>query len=249
VRGRPAAAALIVLALAAPARADETATLSPRPGVTLSVEFTPAAPPRASAVLLVGGNGVLAVTRGNFLMRVRGGFAARGLNIAVMDAPSDRRAGLDANFRASAEHAQDIAAAVAFLKGKADLPVWLIGTSNGSISAANGAVRLGPTQLVGVVLTSSVWSGGMSLVPYDRIAIPVLVVHNRNDGCPAVPFAGAEQAMTRLANAPAKEFLPVSGGIAKSQPCDAQAPHGYFGIEKEVVPPIVAWILAHGAPR
>jgi pimeloyl-ACP methyl ester carboxylesterase len=167
----------------------------------------------------------------------------------VIDVPSDHRAGLDPNYRASAEHAQDIEAAVAFVKAKTNLPVWLVGTSNGSISAANGAVRLGPTQVAGVVLTSSVWAGGMSLVPYGEIAVPVLIVHNRDDHCPSAPFAGAQQAIAMLAKAPMKAFLPVSGGTSRSQPCEAMAPHGYFEIEGTVVPPIVSWIVAHSAPR
>jgi pimeloyl-ACP methyl ester carboxylesterase len=190
-------AAALAISFCGAARADESLELAPRPGVTETVVFTASAAPRANVVLLVGGNGVLAVTQKNFLLRVRGALAAGGLNVAVVDAPSDRRSGLDPHFRASAEHAKDIAAAVAFVKEKADLPVWLVGTSNGSISAANGAVRLGPAQLAGVVLTSSVWTGGMSLVPYSQIAVPVLVVHNRDDGCAWASFAGAELASAR----------------------------------------------------
>ena len=232
------------------ARGEEQATLTPRPGVTDAVLYTPAtAPPRGSVVILVGGNGVLAVTQKNFLMRIRPQLAAAGFNVLALDAPSDHRAGLDPNFRASAEHGQDIAAAVAFLKAKAGLPVWLMGTSNGSISAANGAVRLGPQLVAGVVLTSSVWSGGMSFVPYRDIAVPVLVVHNRDDGCRAAPFAGAEQALAQMTKAPAKDFMPVSGGVSKSGPCEALAPHGYFQIEDKVVPPIVGWMVAHAPPR
>jgi pimeloyl-ACP methyl ester carboxylesterase len=241
-------AAALAISFCGAARADESLELAPRPGVTETVVFTASAAPRANVVLLVGGNGVLAVTQKNFLLRVRGALAAGGLNVAVVDAPSDRRSGLDPHFRASAEHAKDIAAAVAFVKEKADLPVWLVGTSNGSISAANGAVRLGPAQIAGAVLTSSVWTGGMSLVPYSQIAVPVLVVHNRDDGCAWASFAGAELALTQLANAPAKDFLPVSGGISKSRPCDALAPHGYYGIEGQVVPQMITWIVAH-APK
>lgn len=239
------AVAAVSIAAGLAAHADEQLVLPTRPGVTEPVEFIAATAPRASVVLLIGGNGVLAVTRQNFLYRVRGAFVAGGLNVVVVDAPSDHRSGLDPTFRASAEHAQDIAAAIAFVKAKAALPVWLVGTSNGSISAANGAVRLGPAQLAGIVLTSSVWSGGMSLVPYNQIAVPVFVVHNRDDGCPSAPFAGAELAMTQLAKAPAKEFLPVSGGTSKSRPCEALAPHGYYGIEDKVVPQMVKWIVAH----
>jgi len=42
-----------------------------------------------------------------------------------------------------------------------------------------------------------------------------------------------------------QELLAVSGGSLRSGPCDALSPHGYYGIEDQVVPPIIAWIKAH----
>jgi hypothetical protein len=244
-----AAAAAILTSIAA-AHADEQVTLTPRPGVTDAVIYTPAAQPRANVVLFVGSAGVLG--RGgaqNFLIRIKGDLVAAGFNVAVVDAPSDHRAGMDASFRASAEHAQDIAATIAFLKGKADLPVWLVGTSMGSISAANGGVRLGPAQVAGVELTSSVWSGGMALVPFGDLAVPVLVVHNQSDRCPSAPFAGAEQAMARFAKAPDKKLLAASGGTNAGPACEPLAPHGYYQVEGTVVPAMIDWIAGHSPPR
>jgi len=196
-------------------------------------------------VLFPGGEGVLSLLRSNFLLRVRGDIAARGIMVAVADAPSDHRAGLDPLYRASDEAAQDIAAIVAGLKRRADVPMWLVGTSNGSISAASGAVRLGPPRIAGAVLTSSVWSGGMSYVALEKIAVPVLVVHNRNDGCPSAKFVGAEQAIGRFAAAPAKELVAVSSSASNGSSCGGLAPHGYYGIEAQVVAAIADWILAH----
>jgi hypothetical protein len=37
----------------------------------------------------------------------------------------------------------------------------------------------------------------------------------------------------------------VSGGNSRSAACEAQSPHGYYGIEDQVVPLIGAWIKAH----
>ena len=95
------------------------------------------------------------------------------------------------------------------------------------------------------MLTSSVWSGGMSYVALQKIAVPVLVVHNRNDACPAANFAGAEQTMGRFAAAPVKELMAVSSSRAESRPCEALAPHGYYGIEAQVVAAMADWMLAH----
>ena len=241
-----AAACIIACVVAAGAGAEETVVVPTRPGVTDELILVPATgAPRAIAVLFPGGNGTVGRRSENFLVRTRADLAQHGLVVAVVNVPSDHSGGIDPNFRASEEAAQDIAAIVAEMKRRNHLPVWLVGTSNGSISAANGAARIGPPQVAGAVLTSSVWSGGMSNVALEKIAVPVLVVHNRNDRCPAANFAGAEMGLARLVAAPAKELVPVSSTAATSQPCEALAPHGYLGIEAQVVGIMADWILAH----
>src|SRR5690348_7106763 len=183
--------------------------LQTRPVVTESVEFAAAPNPTASVVLFPGGDGVVANVQVNFLLRVRGRFVEQGISVAVFDAPSDQSAGMSTAYRTGAAQAQDVAAVVRFLKSKADVPVWFVGTSRGSVSAANTAAQLSQ-QISGVVLTSSVWSGTAAAL--GQIAVPTLIVHNRADGCSASPFAGAEAAVAQLSRAPAKELLAVSGG-------------------------------------
>ena len=248
---RSAALAVILVALLAmsglAAQADEHRTVPSRPGVTQPFDFIAAAAPKASVILFPGGNGDVASVRQNFLLRVRQQIASGGLNVAVADVPSDHSGGVAIQYRASAEAGADAAAIVGFFTAAVPLPVWVIGTSNGSVSAANVAARLGPDRIAGAVLTSSVWSGGMSFVPLNDIAVPTLIVHNRADTCPSSPFAGADLAVAQLSRAPAKELLAVSGGISKSRPCEALAPHGYYGIEDQVVPRMVEWIISHSA--
>ena len=221
--------------------------LQSRPGIVQPVLFTAANAPVASVILFPGGNGVLGGLSNNFLVRVSGRIAASGLNVALVDAPSDHGAGMGTPFRSSEAQAKDVAAIVAFLRSKSPVPVWVVGTSRGSISAANAAERLGPSQVAGLVLTSAVWAGGMEAVPFNQISVPTLVVHNRLDGCTESPFDGATTAIPRLSQAPAKDFIAVSGGSGRGAPCGATSPHGYYGIEDAVVPPMVAWIKAHTA--
>ena len=216
--------------------------LQTRPGVTERVEFAAAPSPTASVVLFVGGDGVVAHVQGNFLLRVRSRFVEQGISVAVFDAPSDQSAGMSTAYRTGASQAQDVSAVVRFLKSKAEVPVWLVGTSRGSVSAASAAAQL-PQQVSGVVLTSSVWSGTISAL--GQIAVPTLIVHNRDDGCSLSPFAGAEAAVVQLTRAPAKELLAVSGGSLRGNPCDALSPHGYYQVEDKVVPSVIAWIKTH----
>jgi len=259
------ARAVLALALAAAAiapadaRDEAVRTIPSRRGVTESfVLVRPASAPVASVVLFMGGRGAVGLDRGhigprntNFLIRTRQLFADRGALVAVLDVPSDRTSEALVQFRTTSEHAADVRAMIAALRAEARVPVWLVGTSMGSVSAANAAARLQESGPDGIVLTSSVMSRnremGESLldVGLDRIRVPVLVVHHRDDGCPSARHAHTDWVMRQLSAAPKRELLSFSGGDApQSGPCDPLAPHGYFGIETKVVDAIMAWIAA-----
>jgi pimeloyl-ACP methyl ester carboxylesterase len=253
-----AIAALLLLAagpaLAGPA--DDLRTVPTRPGVTASFLLVrPAGPPEAIVVLFAGGNGALNLggprlaLAGNFLVRNRGRFAAHKLLVAVLDTPSDRPHGLD-GFRTTAAHAADVSAVMAALRAEAARPVWLIGTSMGTVSAANAAARLasagGPD---GLVLTSTVTRQGRERpesvgdVRLRDIRVPTLIVHHRDDACRSTPYADAPSLLRDLTAAPRRELLTFSGGDApQSGPCEARAAHGYFGLDAAVVDAIASWI-------
>lgn len=117
-------------------------------------------------------------------MRSRTLSAERGFLAAVVDVPSDRVPDGLTGFRSSGAHAQDIAGVIAFLKQRADVPVWLVGTSMGTVSAANAAARV-PNGVDGLVLTSSVTRPSrreresLKDVNLRDIALPSLFVHNK----------------------------------------------------------------------
>ena len=249
-----AACVFALVAAGAPARAEELIKLPTRPGVTQPFWLlTPPGKPVASVILFAGGPGILGSQRNplpksnNFLIRSRDKFAAAGFLVASVDVPSDHLEGLE-GFRASAEHAQDITAVIAYLRRKAPVPVWLVGTSNGTISAANVAARLKAAGAHGLVLTSSIVASTRRATPVSgsvdvgSIVIPTLIVHNRDDACLACPFNEVPAFLARFAHAPRKELIAVSGGSTPlSDPCEALSRHGYIGIEDEVVGDIARW--------
>ena len=252
---------VLLLLVPAPAGAlDETIrTIASRPPVTEAfVLIRPSRAPAASLILFMGGRGALGLQRGavsarntNFLVRSRQRFAERGFLVAVPDVPSDRTSEALVRFRTSAEHATDVRALIATLRAEADVPVWLVGTSMGSVSATAVAARLCQGGPDGIVLTSSVTGVsremGESLqdVALDRIRVPVLMVHHRDDACRVSRYADTSWAMRRLSAAPKRELLTFSGGDApQSEACEPLAPHGYFGIEERVIDAITAWISA-----
>ena len=222
---------------------------------------------KAVVILLAGGNGVLrldsagAIGTGlglNFLVRSRGLFAREGLYVAVLDAASDRQDGMNGAVRLSQQHADDIQKVIADVRDRTHVPIWLVGTSAGTLSAANAGARLSGTASAprGIVLTSTMTqldaAGHCGKSVYDaalgRITIPVLIVSHADDGCECSPgtAAAGEALLAALRTSPAKEHKIFTGGNAPlSGPCDARAQHGYFGIEASVVKDIADWIKIH----
>ena len=75
------------------------------------------------------------------------------------------------------------------------------------------------------------------------IRVPTLVVHHKNDGCRATPYADTPALLRDLKQAPRRELLAFDGGDPpQSGPCDARAAHGYLGLDAEVVAAIATWI-------
>jgi pimeloyl-ACP methyl ester carboxylesterase len=220
--------------------------------------------PVAAVILFAGGKGALRLKsaskmgwgRNNFLVRSRATFAAHGLVVAVIDAPSDKRKRMNAIFRMSKAHADDISAVAAYLKKQTGLPVWLIGTSMGTFSAANGAIRA--KNIHGLVLTSTVtrarsrWKiasshrNGVASMPLQKVTAPTLIVSHKSDGCKITPAADAPKLQARLTNAAKVEVVMLNGGKSpESEPCKAKSQHGFFGIEDQAVGAIAKFIKAN----
>jgi hypothetical protein len=246
----------IVSALPASA-AEELVTVPTRPGVTQSFYVTmPIGSPAASLILFTGGNGKLRrygpanIRSGNFLVRSRDLFVAQGFAVAVIDAPSDESSGMGDDFRVSNAHRRDIGFVIAWLRQRVQAPVWLVGTSMGTLSAAYGAT-LEPGGPDGVVLTSSVTESSRRVrnTVYDArpidVKIPTLIVHNREDGCVVCPFSDIPDLLGRFKNAPRKQLIAFQGGDPPiTDACEALSRHGYLGIETQVVAAIAEWIKA-----
>ena len=251
-------AVLAMAILVSPVRAQKVVDIPARPGVTQRMVVISPPNPKAAVVLIPGGHGGLQISSsgsfkwgdGNFLVRTRQLFAGQGFMVAIIDAPSDRQSPpYLGGFRQKPEHASDIKAAIAWLREQSKVPVWLVGTSRGTQSAAYAATELsGPDGPDGIVLSSTVLTDDKSrpvpAMPLGKIRIPALVVHHEQDGCAHCAFANVPALMEKLANSPRKEVLSFKGGQNKGDPCEAMAYHGFNGLEREVVQQTAAWILA-----
>ncbi|MGB0630919.1 MAG: alpha/beta hydrolase [Alphaproteobacteria bacterium] len=243
--------AVTAVLAAAPVAAEEIVQLETRPGVTVRVAVLEAMKePVGTVILFPGGDGQLKLAdgdaflnkTGNFVIRARRRFAHAGFLTVSVDVPSDRDSLHD--FRAATGHGTDIGRIIAWARARSDKPVWLIGFSRGSISAANGAahLELPPGGPDGIVLMSSVTEtsrdGKATIHDVDlkRIRVPVIVAHHRDDQCYVTPLYGA-RSLARKLNA---KVIEVSGGKDPvSGPCNAKSQHGFFGVEKTIVREVV----------
>lgn len=234
--------------------------ITTRPGVTVRVLLLKPARPLATILLIPGGVGQVSFLpdgstnyRG-FPVRQPELFAQRGFITAVINAPSDRLPAPAMNFfRDSATHIEDVRQVIAFLrKQDGDRPVWLVGHSAGSTSAANSGIKLGNGDVAGIVLISSKngkydrASANLDGLNIEEITVPTLVVHHEQDECEYTLFANAQRLMGRLKKTEQSELISFKGGGPVSgDRCGSLHYHGFPGLESEVASGIANWIKAN----
>lgn len=234
----------------------EVRDLTTRPDVTLRIVYAKAAKPIASAILFQGGGGNIGIFPNgsmrveNFLSGGAKRFTDNGITVAIVDVPSDRRT-LD-DFRHTPEHAEDAAAVIAFLRQQSSLPVWAIGTSNGSLSAATAAALLKERGPDGIVLTSSTTRKPVAAAhpvtdaALDQITVPALFVHHKADGCVVTPYDAIPGVMAAMKKARKVDLIEIEGGENTGNPCHTGY-HQFLGIEGEVTQKIADWIKRYQA--
>jgi hypothetical protein len=220
--GVAGAAAILGSLVGGSALADETVTI----GGSRAVLIKPAAP-RASVILMPGGNGAIAAgdhgdihaLNFNQLVRTRQAYAARGLAVLVVDAGTP------------------LAAAVQYMAA-IKRPVTVIATSRGTIRAAEGIA--GGARPDALVLTSgflSPESGSsqnvMSIVGSPAALPRTLVIEHREDSCKFTLPAGVEP-FVKWSGGRARAAW-ISGGANEGDACEARAHHGFSGNDGLVV--------------
>jgi hypothetical protein len=247
----------------ASAACGELVTIQTHDRTTTRYAFArPTAPAQGepiAVVLLPGGGGHLDLDASGCPRALKGN--SLGLVTALVDSPSDHTGedGL-AGFRSASPHADDLGRVITDVRNRANGLVWLIGTSRGTISAANAASRLsGPSAPDGLVLTSAVMSGARSGqkpwvsqtvfdLSLEKIRMPVLVVGHGSDTCARTPAALMPN-ITARANGAREQVVTVTGGPgagAGAQPsvdaCQGRSPHGFVDQEGEVAAGIARFI-------
>lgn len=203
-------------------QADETVSIAGSQAILLKPSS-----PKASVILMPGGDGEIQARpdgrvghlKNNQLVRTRKAYEAKGLAVLIVDANTD------------------LAAAVAYMR-KIKSPVTVIGTSRGTLRAAEGIAK--GAQPDALVLSSgflSPESGNkhnvMAILGSPARLPKTLVIHHRHDECkftkpegvaPFIKWAGGKARVVWL-----------DGGEAISGPCRAKSHHGFLGLDGKFV--------------
>ena len=254
------------LALSQAAVADPVVRIKSRDQNIRAVLLNPQGTVRGSVILLAGGNGRLDITpageitklTGNQLVRTRAKYRAKGYHTLVPDLAPDMKVGNEdvvPGYRVSLNYAKDIGAMVKYLRTNGAEPVVVIGTSRGSGGAANAVAKLTNARRPdAVIYTSAFLNGDCSDIinlwcltndQPELLDLPTLVLWHVDDECfvtppSAVPLfktwweSGTDRRLAR------KSF--TGGAEPQSGPCEAKSPHGFWGLDQQVVDVATAWI-------
>ena len=252
---------LLLLALAcAPLAAQQVASgevlrIATRDGVSVPIYAYWRDAAVATIVLFSGGAGGYGKiaddgwpASGNFLIRTGKLWAGYPFNVVMVGRPSDNLDLALGGVRSGDEHAADNVAIFKAVKQKSPAPLWVVGTSMGTISVAAAAIGDSENLIAGVVLSSTIVAykipGAVPAQALEKIRVPTLVLHHQNDACWACRPDEVKQIAGALKNAPLKKTIFVSGGSgASGNPCDAFHHHGFVGVEKDAVDVVAAWIV------
>lgn len=218
------------------------------------VLFMSPAAPRGVIVMLPGGTGRIGISRDgtlrhdeNFVVRTRDLWLAQGYAVLVPDTVD----GLNLRpLRASRSYATVVDGLVALAFRMTRRPVALLGTSQGTIAATNAASRIDDhAALAALILLETVSRPGRKSTDTvfdaapERVRVPTLVLANEKDGCNVASPDDVERVAAAFSTASKVTVMKVDGGrIDLQHPCSSSSPHGYAGIESNVVERVGGWL-------
>jgi hypothetical protein len=222
------------------------------PDVTYTLLY-PAKNPKVTLIFIPGGPGSAGLGPSHTDLKNHSTFMLRELalsaelrsemNVVIFDNPTKMDMGYrGVQPRYGDDHLDRIQDVVQFYKSKTGLPLWLMGHSNGTISATEFINRSerNAQSVVGLIL-----SGSRSEITLDKkINLRLLMLHHEKDQCSGTPYRNAQINFVKFKdlNSGASEFKTVSAGEAAGNPC-SDGYHMYRGAYGEAAREIEAFVL------
>jgi hypothetical protein len=205
-----------------PAMADQAVSV----GGAMALLNKPASP-RASIILIPGGDGRLGVRpdgsfsglAGNQLVRTRKAYLAHGIATLTID------------------QGVSLPAAIAYMR-KVASPVVVVATSRGTLRVP-GALSGKPN---GIVLTAGFLSEVQSQVGSAGALPRTLIVHHKQDGCRLTPPSAV--APFKAWGGAKVSVVWMAGGRDTGNPCLGRSYHGFNGLDGRVVSTVASFALA-----
>ena len=201
-----------------------------RPGVTQPILYVHPDAPVANIVFLPGTNGILGIENDGTMTTIAGAcgpvarnrdaYAARGFAVALVDQASD----------GSIRQYADILEVVRYMRGRDNVPTWLVGISASTNAALNFAIDLPSGEPLGVIFASPV-APDTSRAPL--IKRPALVIYHPADS-ESVPYVNG---LFATLGAPVKSLVDLSGGTNSG--CGY---HLFAGLDAEFVAETASFI-------
>jgi poly(3-hydroxybutyrate) depolymerase len=229
------------------AKAENFLTLESRPGVKELVVLVPGRQGDGAkhvVLMLSGGGGVIGLAARDGKIDVLGGYPITQRQrladavgaVAVVSPPTDQPV-MDLDWRETDLHVADLRAAVAAVRKRfpaAD--VWMLGISNGAVSAAVAVARI--DEVAGAVLLSASRDAYAQTRRTDRMR--VLAVHHRRDSCLLygdIRYSAGWRTLVTVED----DRLPRPSPVRKD--CGLGSAHQFSGKEDEVLEAIAQWIV------
>lgn len=215
--------------------------------------------PVASVILLAGGHGQMDIApngaikwgRGNQLVRTRAAYAKQGFAVLVPDIAPDWKGEKNpvSGYRWNPRHGADLGALVAYMRTIAE-PVVIVGTSRAAVSAGVALlVNEGKDRPDLVALTAPMLMPVQHQPSFQKAIqgnvqkaqIQMLVIGHKKDQC-AYTLPESIEAFRKWRGSDKLEVVLLDGPQGTGHPCEAQAAHGFAGIDDQVVQTVSAWI-------
>jgi len=200
--------------------------------------------PKALVILLMGGDGKVGIfdngsARSNHtFVRSQGLWAQYGIDSVLVDSSDDLS--IRGGGRLTDDYQNRLLSVVTYYRSKFNVPVWLFGHSNGTVSVTEFVNRFsGSNVIAGFIVAGT----EQTAILKNNSKLPVLAIHHIQDTCRTTPISASESLIKSRPIGTQAEFITIDGGANTGNVCWALAYHGFNQKEDELVKDAAEFIL------